>query len=209
MIILKTKLILVPLLMLVLSIPIFAEPQTEDYSNIKGDFKILYLGDTKEVVDAKIKYLKRKKEIFNDRTLDYATTILNRYAFFELQYFDNKLTSIYFRFYDEYYPDQYDEFKKFVNEIITNFYDLYQKPIPEYKIPLDGEIEYYYQDYIFNTLVLEKKTISFGVYMLKTKLFKRYYNAIFIISDNELTALKNSTLSPEKQLEKEKFKQDF
>jgi hypothetical protein len=89
----KLRILLVSFLLIIFPLQALA---ADDYSNIKGDFKIFCLGDSKEITKAKVAYLKNKKEI--RRTLHafiYNTSIGKESVELHFYFKEDKLYNIF------------------------------------------------------------------------------------------------------------------
>lgn len=201
------KAILLLALCLSLATPIFADDsQTNDYSIIKGDFKIICLGDTKEIVKDKINYLLERKEI-SKRFLGYGTEILGKYAYIFFYYDNNKLYKILFYFTNRYYGGQYfTELKSFHEQVKSMFVELYGQPTTENDYPknVGKEIS------ITNEWRLDKKNIVLGIINSGWGSFYRNtYATNFYIIDSHMVGQVSNQKSEEQEKQIEDSKKDF
>jgi hypothetical protein len=136
----KKFLPLIFLTLIILSFPVFA---AEDYSNVKGDFKIFCLGESYETGVAKFNYLKNTNQLIEDKDniceapddkgngglINLETTVFDQQSSCTLGYIKNKLYRIYIIIDDEDIKQLDTSLKYFVFEhLIPSFNSLYGQP---------------------------------------------------------------------------------
>lgn len=178
----------------------------KDYSNVKGDFKILVLGDLSETIQQKLDYLIGKGE---------ATLKYSGYEFFYTMVFDSKVEGFLEYFQDKLYkisisfPKQTaDHINTDIKSTIENsikpmFLKLYGKPTNTYDFPTILTLQDGYMTSCYKW-VLEKKTIYVGITADEFQ-----YNAEIKIIDNGLNKAKQDFDKQEKQKSQEKSTSDF
>lgn len=180
-----------------------------DYSSIKGDYKILCLGDTRTIVIDKLNYLYSKNEV--DPLMDFPGTFFTVSDIFEdgrlanvsLEYFRDKLYEI--RIWGRYFSAME------VDTIIKNILLKRLKPIviKNYGKPT---IEYRYPS-AFDVLKYDRAVAKWD---LKTKIitllvdqYQYEYGPCMVIQDKQLLELKNKEDQITSKKQQEKFKNDF
>jgi hypothetical protein len=164
----------------------------EDYSTVKGDWKIIKLGDTKDVVYAKLKYLEDKKEIeihrgYKEIEISYISSVMFEYDYIDVsfEFFENKLYKITIEFRNYLADEAENAIKPFIlNKIKPMFTKLYGKPYQSYGFPDILSIDSGYINYTDKWIIKQNnlsKEIIIGVSNSSYKYFVRIY-----IIDSEL-----------------------
>jgi hypothetical protein len=158
--VMKLRMLLVSLILLVFSFPAFA---FEDYSNVKGDFKIFCLGDSKEICKDKVAYLKNKKEIRGTlRFFTYNTSIGKEPVQFRLNFKEDKLYHIFIAAHRRFGTSDYHYGLKnyYLNIFFPILLSAYGKPTKNLGYPA-----FFYADgtNYGSFWQLEKKVIEIGI----------------------------------------------
>jgi len=181
------KIIIAISLLILMSIPVIADDNEQDYSTIKGDYKIICLGDTKDVVMNKIKYLKKQKEM-TENPFGYTVKILDTTCRVRFNYYNNRLQQINIILVKFYYIDDFNNtMRNFIeNQLNPMFEDLYGEPTTNYNYPNILECTNGYITYIA-IWDIDKKIIKTGIGESRMGSGKIVYQPIITISDKEIT----------------------
>jgi hypothetical protein len=180
-----------------------------DYLEIKGDYKTLCLGDTKEIVLEKVKHLDYTGEI--NKSNDFPASYFTVKGVFEdiretnvsLQYYQDRLYEI--KLWSRYYSalDVDGAIKHILlKRIKPLFIELYGEPVKEYKYPdftkvlkQDQPIVVWNSGEKIITLLVEK--------------YQSQYGPVILIQDKALLMLKEKTEQQAFQETQKQIKGDF
>lgn len=182
---------------------------TADYSSVKGDYKILCLGDSRDEVLEKLDYLDSAGEIKKSR---YFTA-----NFFEVKgvFEDSRMTNVALDYYKdklyqiEFWDRTYSalDVDGFIRHVIYNrlepmFTDLYGSPTQEWKYPDFADVMK--QDRPVVRWDLENKILTLLVEEYELK-----YGPVILIQDKKLLAQKRAEEEEKAVKMQEKTKSDF
>lgn len=179
---------------------------TQEYSQIKGDYKCFILGEEKEIVEDKYDYLVKNKQIsraYSGKDV-FISNLLDEEVMGFLSYYDNRLISITLSDSTEVSASEIDHgLKNRVAKIISMFDSLYGPPTRDFGYPnilqlTDGYITFAAK------WVLQDKTITVGVGESDWK----YYSNISI-THNALTEEKEKAEEASEMSDFESDMSDF
>ena len=193
-------------LFLVIFLVLSINAQEQDYSGVKGDFKIFLLGDSPDIVKAKIDYLVAKNAV----VARYAPhscvlTVFGEEMYCGFEFFHDQLQKIALSSWNMHPINDLDGDLEdlILNRIKPSFVEIYGKPTNDYGYPTIFDLREGYVTFVAQWK-LPRKTITLGVMQYKFEL-----GAVIWITDNALTKAKQDEEAAKKQAENQSSKNDF